>query len=144
MRGNMQKSKKRNIKLNNNPNWKGGITITSHGYRKIKKPEHPFSDISGYVYEHRLVMEKKLGRYLKPNEIVHHIDENRLNNNPDNLEVLKNIKYHKFVHRKNKNLRKPDEKNIYIFCGCGCGKKFLKYDKKGRPRKYLACHWRKL
>ena len=36
-------------KLNANPNWKGGVTVTSHGYRKIKVPNHPKADVSGYV-----------------------------------------------------------------------------------------------
>jgi hypothetical protein len=39
-------------------------------------------------------MEKKLGRYLKPEEVVHHIDFVRYNNNPENLYLFKNIKEH--------------------------------------------------
>jgi hypothetical protein len=40
------------------------------------------------VYEHRLVMEQKLGRTLRPGEVVHHIDADRANNDPDNLMVF--------------------------------------------------------
>ena len=36
----------------------------------------------------RLIMESILGRKLLPNEDVHHIDENPLNNDPNNLEVI--------------------------------------------------------
>ena len=37
---------------------------------------------------HRRVMEEKLGRKLKSSEIVHHIDGNKLNNDPDNLMLV--------------------------------------------------------
>lgn len=42
----------------------------------------------GYVYEHILVAEKKLKRYLLPGEIVHHLDTDRSNNSPHNLVVV--------------------------------------------------------
>ena len=45
--------------------------------------------VGGRVREtHRYVMEQKLGRKLLRTEIVHHIDGNKLNNNPDNLELM--------------------------------------------------------
>jgi hypothetical protein len=48
---------------------------------------HPNATKYGYVLEHRIVMENKLGRLLGKNEVVHHIDENKRNNDPDNLEL---------------------------------------------------------
>ena len=73
------------------PNWKGGIII-SHGYRAVRRANHPFS-VNGYVKEHRLIMEKKMGRYLEPDEVVHHIDGDGLNNNEKNLQLFKRGKH---------------------------------------------------
>lgn len=50
--------------------------------------------MNGYVYEHILVAEKKLGRQLAPGEVVHHIDEDRMNNHPDNLKVYPSNQRH--------------------------------------------------
>jgi hypothetical protein len=52
--------------------------VTKKGYRR-------FTDSGTYV--HRWVEEKKLGRELKPREVVHHKDGNTLNNSPANLKV---------------------------------------------------------
>lgn len=76
-----------------------GYHITHNGYRQIRMPSHPHADSIGYVKEHRLVMEDYLGRYLESTEVVHHIDEDKLNNSIDNLELcLKEI--HTSYHHK--------------------------------------------
>lgn len=80
-----------------NGSWKGGERLTKDGYRELLVLDHPFAKgrrkrgvlrREGYMLEHRLVMEHLLGRYLLPTEVVHHIDKNRLNNSPDNLELF--------------------------------------------------------
>jgi hypothetical protein len=68
--------------------WKGGLTIDKSGYILRHCPSHPNCNKSGYIRDHRLVMERKLGRYLGPKEVVHHIDGDPANNHPDNLEVF--------------------------------------------------------
>lgn len=55
-------------------------------------PEHPFGEKrkdrnKRYVYLHRAVLEKKLGRYLKPNEQADHKDGNKDNNEPENVQL---------------------------------------------------------
>jgi hypothetical protein len=72
----------------NNPAWRGGRVIDADGYVLVKRSDHPRADRHGYVREHRLVMESVLGRYLGPDEIVHHKDGDKQNNAPENLEVF--------------------------------------------------------
>ncbi|MFW9970124.1 MAG: HNH endonuclease [Candidatus Odinarchaeota archaeon] len=81
----------------NNPMWKGGISREKR-YNKTYKPNHPNSYISGFIAEHTLIMEKKIGRLLKKGEIIHHIDEDIRNNHPDNLYLCKNAGIHQKIH----------------------------------------------
>ena len=75
--------------------WKGGRCTDILGYVKIKDNKHPFTNSRGYVQEHRLVMEKMLGRYLNPYEIVHHKNHKRNDNRPENLELLGKGMHHR-------------------------------------------------
>jgi len=76
----------------------GGKIIDKTGYVLIFKKDHPFANNTGYVREHRLVMEEFLDRYLNPREQVHHEDENKLNNNIANLKLFKSNSEHRKYH----------------------------------------------
>lgn len=75
------------------PNWKGGRKVRKDGYVLIAAPiEHPYPAYkkgnSAYILEHRLIMERIVGRYLLPTEVVHHRDGNPSNNAPENLQLF--------------------------------------------------------
>lgn len=64
-----------------NPAWNGGRRIRADGYVLIWTPD-------GERLEHRVVMERNLGRALRAEEVVHHRDGDKSNNSPENLEVM--------------------------------------------------------
>lgn len=124
-----------------NPNWKGGRTVTSHGYVLVKKPDHPDADTRGYIYEHRLVAEENLGRRLSEDEIVHHKNEDKQDNRWENLEVVQgNAEHYKEHGRYDPETRDPGEPNPEIECACGCGQTLKMYDDWGRHREYITGH----
>ncbi len=70
-----------------------------NGYWCIKATDHPRAYDKGYYYEHILIAEKKLGRRLDTEiETVHHIDGDKLNNDPENLKVTTRAKHSKHHH----------------------------------------------
>lgn len=78
----------------NNPAWRGGRVIDKDGYVLVKASDHPNRDRHGYVREHRIVMERHLGRLLTADEVVHHKDGDKQNNDPANLEVYQRNAQH--------------------------------------------------
>ncbi len=86
-----------------NTNWKGGVRLDQDGYILVYiDKDDPFYPMTGnrgsYVLEHRLVMAKALGRCLTSEELVHHIDGNRVNNKLLNLEIT-NHESHQLGYR---------------------------------------------
>lgn len=91
---------------------------------------------NGYVkrdgrHEHRSVMERKLGRLLLPGEIVHHVDEIKGNNDPDNLELTNRVD-HARLHNSGKK-RTPK-------LTCKFGHPLSGDNVRERDRRCLTCH----
>ena len=87
-------------KREKNPAWRGG-KANFRRYIIIHSPNHPYKNFYGYVYEHRLIVESKIGRYLKSKEVVHHINRIRDDNRPENLMAFKSDRAHQlFEHGK--------------------------------------------
>lgn len=123
-----------------NPNWKGGRSVASNGYVLVKAPGHPLADVRGYVYEHRLVAERKLGRALRPDEEVHHKNRIKTDNREENLEVVTHAEHGVEHRRRERGLRMPGEPNPMVACACGCGGQLHHFDAVGRPREHIQGH----
>jgi transposase-like protein len=84
--------------------WNGGVT-KNNGYVQVHMPDHPDADARGYVFQHRLVMERMVGRRLRPEERVHHKNHVKTDNRPENLELfagdLEHAEHHVLEQRAN-------------------------------------------
>jgi len=124
-----------------NPNWRGGRSVASNGYVLVRLPGHHLADVRGYAYEHRVRAEEKIGRRLAKGEQVHHINGCKTDNRLENLQVVESIAHHRLIERKSGiDLRLPGEDNPMVQCACGCGEAFERFDKSGRPRKFVTGH----
>jgi len=80
----------------------------SDGYLCRYLPEHPSSNIKGLYAEHRLVMEKHIGRLLTKKEVIHHIDGDVSNNSIDNLMLFACNGDHTRYHKEQRRIAKQN------------------------------------
>jgi transposase len=82
---------KRKMDGDSGGNWRGGRSVTGHGYVAVHvsddDPMVSMRSKAGYVLEHRLVMARSLGRPLQFFESVHHINGDRKDNRLKNLQL---------------------------------------------------------
>lgn len=93
----------------------GGIghkKLRSDGYIAIYFPDHPCSTKEGYIMEHILVMEARIGRHLKENECVHHINENKTDNRKENLLLMTNSEHMAYHSKKRHETKVRDDLSI--------------------------------
>lgn len=91
------------------PRWKGGRVYHNLGYVLVIVRNHPYADAQNRVLEHRLVVEKQIGRYLLPREVVHHIGD-KDDNRPCMLMAFANNAAHK---KYEKGLSIPSNDIVY-------------------------------
>lgn len=80
-------------------NWKGGEWVDTAGYIQTYAPDHP-NAIDNHVRRSRLVMEKHIGRYLKPSELVLHTNGNNQDDTIENLTVMTRREFTRKMHLK--------------------------------------------
>ena len=68
-------------------NWRGGIRYDRDRVM-VYAPDNPMANAHGYVYRYRIVAAELIGRPLAPEEIVHHLDGDETNDDPENLTVI--------------------------------------------------------
>ena len=105
----------------------GTRRVRSDGYVVIKVAEGE----NNWPLEHRVVAEQMLGRPLTTDEHVHHINEDRADNRPENLRILTNAEHQK-VHQH----WLVQTKQVALTCEA-CGKAFTK--KPSRVTKHNFC-----
>ena len=103
----MSKSHKGRFTGEQSPNWKGGKRM-SGGYLFSKIPEHPNASSDGYIRNATVVAEKVLGRYLKKGELVHHINEVKLDDRNCNLLIC-NRSLHNVIHNRTRARRRHND-----------------------------------
>ncbi len=145
------------LKLENNPNWKGGFYKDQYGHNRILFPSHNRADSKGYIKQSILIAEKSLGKPLPNKAVVHHHTEKQ-------LVVCENQAYHMLLHQRTRAYRATGNANSIscekcrkylsekhlshrkiinfneVPCECGCGLTIITPDSRGRLRRFISGH----
>jgi hypothetical protein len=89
-------------------NGQGHTKVRSDGYLQTFVPDHPNASADGYVMTHTLIMERHIGRYLMPHEVVHHINHVRDDNRLENLSLMDRHE-HLSMHMRERNAKRRND-----------------------------------
>ena len=112
--------------------WKITKIVKKGNYLYGVCKEHPRSSKWGYVLLHRLIAENTLGRILQEDEIVHHINHDKYDNRPENLQVMSSSE-----HGKLHGLDRP--RKIAILQCPQCNQSFERFDDQTKARTNAFC-----
>ena len=126
--------------------WNIEKIIKTGDYRFAVVKNHPKATKNGYVLLHRVIIENHLNRLLDDNEVVHHINEDKLDNRIENLQVMlisEHVRLHKSTGKTMANLKCPwcgslfsrekrqthlvKTKNTYTCCSRSCNGKLSSF-----------------
>jgi hypothetical protein len=102
------------------------------GYCYFMDAEHPLANRSNKVYHHRHVLSLSIGRWIKSNESVHHVDGDKTNNSIENLLLMNNAEHARHHHPRMTEemscelcgkLFFPHAKHVRRFCSFECREK---------------------
>lgn len=92
----------------NGLNGYGHTKAHNSGYVLTYVPRHPHAHKDGYVMLHTVLMERHIGRYLEPDEVVHHINHVRNDNRIENLMVMNKYE-HMSMHMKERHQKRRND-----------------------------------
>lgn len=119
------------------------------GYYYFTDKSHPLANKSTKVYYHRHVLSLSIGRWIKTDEIAHHIDGDRSNNKAENLLLTNSSDHGKHHHPiESKEIRCVFCGNTFSvlkskkrFCSNKCFKDYRKINKKNKKPKKTECEF---
>lgn len=112
--------------------------LTDRGYVELSVPLHPRARHAGRVFEHIIVAEAALGKYLPPTAVVHHVDGDKTRNVGSNLVVCENQAYHLLLHRRQRAFEECGDPNSVQCYYCRAWARPEAFD--GRRGKDQYCH----